>query len=93
MIDINHKVVKLQAFFRMVNIRNVLKKKREELRMKHKKVDPKKELIDEFMKCLKVRSLVPEEFFRVIDVKQNGKVPVEHFIEKVLERGLLATRQ
>lgn len=92
MIEVNKSVIKLQAFYRMIKVRNALKKRRDESKLTKGNIDVNKDLINEFVKALKIRSLAPEEFYRVIDQKQLGKVTVESFISKVLERGLLATR-
>lgn len=55
-------------------------------------IDPNKGIVAEFAQNLKRRKMKPEEFIRVIDVNQEGKVPVEAFIEELLNRGLMATR-
>jgi hypothetical protein len=51
----------------MLKVRKGLQIKILELKKKKGQVDPNKELVNEFIKCLKIRSLAPEEFFRVLD--------------------------
>lgn len=91
--DVNRKIIKLQAFFRMKLIRNKLMKKRDELRNTlHGKIDANKELINSFINSLKMKKLSPEEYFRAIDSKRQGKIPLEVFIEDLLKRGLIGTQ-